>query len=248
MKTTPRFFWRDCPLKTKANAILPDEIARHVFVLRLKVGDLLTLFNGDNCEISAQIVEITKKNVAVEIQSIANVSRESPYKITLLQAILSADKMDFVIQKATELGVFQIQPIFLKRGVLKLNAERLKVREKHWQSVAVSACEQCGRNKIPKILPACDFQNAILNVAQNAENADSAKILFLPTAEKSLRSFNFPKNATILTGAEGGFDESEIKFALQNGFAPCRLGCRILRAETAPLAALSALNLLNGDF
>ena len=249
MKTIPRFFWLNFSFKKKEIATLPEAIANHaVRVLRLKIGDCITIFDGKNHEFSAKIASITKKTTTVEIQSVDTVSRESPVKITLLQAVLSADKMDFVIQKATELGVFQIQPIFLKRSVLKLSAERLTAREKHWQSVALSACEQCGRNKIPKILCACDFEKAILNLAQNAETADSAKILFLPNANKTLRDFKFPQNATILTGAEGGFDELEIKIALQNGFSPCRLGHRILRAETAPIAALAALNFLNGDF
>ena len=242
MKTMPRFFWRDCPLKNKVNAILPDEINKHMRVLRLKTGDWVQFFNGENTEISAKILAISKKSIHIEIQNIATISRESSSKITLLQSILSADKMDFVIQKATELGVFQIQPIFLKRAVLKLCTERLNAREKHWQSVAIAACEQCGRNQIPKILPACDFQNAVLNAC------DSAKILFLPNANKTLRDFKFPQNATILTGAEGGFDDSEIELALKNGFAPCRLGARILRTETAPIAAIAALNFLNGDF
>ena len=241
MKNLPRFFWRDFPL-TENSAILPDSLENHAArVLRLKIGDFLTLFNGENCERAAQISKISKKNVEIILGESRAISRESPVKITLCQPILSADKMDFVIQKSTELGVFAIAPIFCARGVLKLSGERLAARQNHWQSVAIAACEQCGRNKIPQILPALDFKNL-------PKNSTAAQIIFLPNAEKTLRDFAPAQEFQILTGAEGGFDDSEIESALQKGFSPCRLGTRILRAETAPLAALSILNFLSGEF
>ena len=244
MKSIPRFFWPNFHFTKNQIALLPDSIGLHaVRVLRLKTNDFLTFFNGSGCEFLAKIIRISGKKIEIEILQVVEKSVENSLLITLIVPILSGNKMDFLIQKATELGAFQIQPILCVRGVLKLSSERLKIRQQHWQSVAVSACEQCGRNQIPNILPTLNLHQALLKTPD-----DAAKILFLPNSHKTLRDVVFQKKICLLTGAEGGLDDSEIQSAKECGFVPCRLGARILRAETAPIAALAALNVLGGDF
>ncbi len=239
----PRFFWRDLPL-LENEFLLPDSIALHALrVLRLTKNDPLIFFDGSNQEFWGEIMEIQKKSARVKITKTLTISRESPFKTTLLVPVLGSEKMDYLLQKATELGVFAIQPTNCALGSVRLKEEQILARYQHWNAVLISACEQCGRNVLPKILPFLSFEKA-LNIAP----IDSLKTIFLPQGEKHLKDFPKPSSLFLLTGAEGGFSNEEILFAQKAGFIPTRLGERILRAETAPIAALSAAQTLWGDF
>ena len=213
-----------------------------VRVLRLKKGDTLILFNGIGGEYEAELVEIQKKRASVHISQFSDKACESPLPIILGQCISRGEKMDYTIQKAVELGVSEIVPLFSVRCGVKLNQERMEKRLRHWQSVIISACEQCGRNRIPILHKAQTLQ-------QWQQQLDtSLKLVLNPTASDSLHTLVKPeKNVALLIGPEGGLTESEISSAVQHGFTGIRLGPRILRTETAGLAAISIIQQLWGD-
>lgn len=242
---SPRFFC-DGPLGPGARLDLPEAVARHaVRVLRLPPGASLTLFDGRGGEYPASITSITKERVAVSITGWEDVERESPLHLTLVQAIQAADKMDYTIQKAVELGISAIQPVASKRSVVKLSGERQQKREAHWQSVAISACEQCGRNQVPPVAP---VQALDLWLAETGKALQGLKLMLAPGAAHSLHQLPPAGRVTLLIGAEGGLEPSEMKAAELAGFVPVSLGPRILRTETASLAALAAIQTLWGDF
>lgn len=248
---SPRFFC-DIPLGPGARFHLPEAVARHaVRVLRLPPGAAITLFDGRGGEYPATITQISKERVAVSIDGWEDRERESPLALTLVQAIQAAEKMDYTIQKAVELGVRHIQPVASKRSVVKLSGERQQKREAHWQAVAVSACEQCGRNQVPQLAPVMPLERWL---AESGRNLPGLKLMLAPGAPCSLRQLETdnqaqpPARITLLIGAEGGLEPGEILAAGQAGFIPVRLGPRILRTETAGLAALAAIQTLWGDF
>jgi 16S rRNA (uracil1498-N3)-methyltransferase len=213
-------------------------------VLRLRSGDPLTLFNGDGGEFDAKILRIDRATVAVRVGSHRAVDRESPLHITLVQGLAGAERMDWVVQKAVELGVAEIRPVAMARSIARLDASRAAKRETHWRSIAVSACEQCGRNRIPRVHALSSFEHWIAE-------ATSAKLrVFLaPDADAPLSALLRPEGPIeLLVGPEGGLTDEEADAALGAGCRAVRLGPRILRTETAPLAALSALNVLWGDW
>ena len=209
-------------------------------VLRLGAGDPLTLFDGRGGEYGARIVSAARSGITVEIGEHHARERESPLSITLVQGLSSSDRMDFIIQKAVELGVAAIQPVLTAKSVVRLSSERGAAKLAHWQRVAIAACEQCGRNRVPEI-------GAALPIAQYAPNDAAMKIVLSPLATKDLKQF-VQSPLTLAVGPEAGFDAAEEDLLAQKGFVPARLGPRILRTETAALAALAALNALQGDF
>jgi len=220
---------------------LPDEAAHHALrVLRLGDGDPLTLFDGRGGEYEARIATATRSGVGVEIGEHHARECESPLSITLVQGLSSSDRMDFIIQKAVELGVAAIQPLLTAKSVVRLSTDRAAAKLVHWQRVAIAACEQCGRNRIPGIA-------AALPIARYAPQEASVKIVLSPLATKGLKQFA-QSPLTLAVGPEAGFDAAEEKLLARKGFVPARLGPRILRTETAALAALAALNALRGDF
>lgn len=228
-------------LSAGAQLELPREASHHAArVLRLRIADTVTLFDGTGGEYEARIVSLARGAVVVTIGAHQPHERESPLSITLVQGIAGADRMDFIIQKAVELGVAAIQPVLASKSVVRLSAERGEARLAHWQRIAIAACEQCGRNRIPEILPA-------LPVAQYGPPREGAKVLLSPQAEKNLKQL-VQVPLVLAVGPEAGFDSSEEKLLAQRGFVPARLGPRVLRTETAALAALAALNALQGDF
>lgn len=240
----PRFYIAD-PLIPAALYSLPVTAAHHAArVLRLAVGDEVVLFNGSGNEWPATIQYIDKREVVVTVGETRMINRESPLTIILVQGISSGERMDYTLQKAVELGVTQIQPVACVRSVVKLTGERADKRREHWQNLVVAACEQCGRNVVPAVAA---VQPLATWLAQPV--APRHGILFSPAAVDTLHSLARPQtDITILAGPEGGFSADEYRAALQAGFTPVRLGPRVLRTETAALAALSAMQVLWGDF
>jgi len=246
--STPRFYCApgtSDKLALGATIKLPENAAIHATrALRLSLGDAAILFNGDGQDYSAELTFIKKNEVAAKIKAIKTVSNESPLSITLAQAISSGDRMDFTIQKAVEMGVTAIQPIASQRSVVKLSGERAEKRREHWQNVVISACEQSGRAIVPQVAPALSLANW-LAIAPKF----STKITLAPHATESLATLTKPAgDICLLIGAEGGLTEDEISLAALQGFTPVRLGARVLRTETAALAAIAAMQTLWGDF
>lgn len=244
----PRFHC-PAPLATGAEIELPPGAARHVQVLRLQPGDTLTLFNGEGGEFKATVLKMGRSDVLVRVGAHHATEREAPRAVHLLAGITANDRMDWLVEKATELGVASITPLVAERSVLKLKGERADKKIAHWQAVAVAACEQCGRNRVPVVHDAIDLAGwaRTRTGAASATEPGAAQRLLL-----SLRSGTAPllRAATptgpvlFLSGPEGGLSSAEEELALLHGFAPITLGPRVLRAETAPLAALAALTLL----
>ncbi len=219
-------------------------------VLRLKKGDPITLFNGFGGEFSAHIDTLTKSSTTVLIDSYQEIECESPLHIELAQAICVNEKMDWIIQKAVELGVTCIQPVMTHRSIVHLSDERSSKRLHHWQKIVISACEQCGRNRIPQVLPLTTLSQWLSHKKTNKSPSDLYLILSTTTTQ-SFRNISKPPanmNLSLVIGPEGGFTQEEEAAILHTGFVPIRLGQRILRTESAALAAVSALQILWGDY
>lgn len=241
--SAPRFYL-DQPLAPGARFSLPPGPARHaVRALRLAVDDAVILFNGQGGEYTARIERIQKDEVAVSVTGFAAIERESRLRVMLAQGISSGERMDYTLQKVVELGVAAIQPIAARRSVVKLAGERADRRVAHWQGVVASACEQCGRNQVPPVA-------APLTLAHWLGQHSGGRLLFLsPLAEARLTELPQPDAMDCLVaGPEGGFDADEIAALQAAGAIPVRLGPRVLRTETAALAALAAMQTLWGDF
>jgi len=241
----PRFYCPP-PLPFSGNFDLPPDVAHHASrVLRLREGDAVQIFDGLGNERHGVIAELGGKRVVVGNLIAVDSDRESPLKVLLAQALASSEKMDWVIQKATELGVAEIQPVDTERSVAKLSAERVEKRLEHWQQVAISACEQCGRNTLPQIHAPLD----IMVWLQQMQKTSDAKFILLPQGAASLHAQAKPQGrVALLIGAEGGFTQAESDSALRCGFIPVRMGARVMRTETAAIAGLAALQTLWGDF
>lgn len=229
-----------------ANIVLPAAAAHHLSrVLRATVGDEVTLF-GAGVEYAATITHIDRHGVTVKLAAGVAVSRESPLPCTLVQAISSGERMDYTLQKAVELGVQAIRPIYSERSVVRLDAKRTQTRLAHWRQVAASACEQCGRNEVPEVSAPVTMIDWFAHLV--APGADELRLLMSPRADRRLPDFAPPATVMLLAGPEGGFTDTEIDLAYERGFAGVCLGPRTLRTETAALAALAAINTLWGDF
>ncbi|HKC44747.1 MAG TPA: 16S rRNA (uracil(1498)-N(3))-methyltransferase [Burkholderiales bacterium] len=238
---TPRFYC-EASLSPGATIELPERAARHVAALRLAPGDAVVLFNGDGDEWAATLGRIEKRGVMASVRERRAVDRESPFEVHLAQGVCAGDRMDLVLQKATELGVASIQPLVTARSIVRLAAERRGRREAHWQNVTIAACEQCGRNRVPVVkasAPLADF----LAGATGA----GTRLLLAPEGETTIRALGARPPVMVLIGPEGGLAPEERELALATGFVAVRFGPRILRTETAPLAALAALQALYGD-
>jgi 16S rRNA (uracil1498-N3)-methyltransferase len=238
----------DAALAAGGTATLSASAAAHITrVLRLEVGAALRVFNGQGGEWDATVASIRKDTVTLAVGVHHAVERESPLQITLLQGIARGEKMDLILQKATELGVTRIVPLTMLRSTVKLDAATAQRKQEHWQGVIISACEQCGRNILPLLNAVSTFEHAVL-VSQGL------KVLLAPDAESlsmsALLAAAAPKarqQVTLLVGPEGGFDPRETAIAMAAGFQRCRLGPRVLRTETAGLAAIVALQTIAGD-
>ena len=230
-------------LSVGAELDLPDDAARHVAqVLRMRAGEALTLFDGAAGEYAAVIVEAGRRDVRVRIDRHDPVDRESRLDVTLAQCVSKGDRMDYTIQKAVELGVTRIVPLLSERSVVKLDAERWDKKLEHWRGVAVSACEQSGRTRVPEVAAVQKLD------AWLATPADGAlRLVLAPTASVSLRTLDAATKIALLIGPEGGLSDPEISAARHAGCVGIGLGPRVLRTETAGVATLAALQLLWGD-
>ncbi|HEY6897336.1 MAG TPA: 16S rRNA (uracil(1498)-N(3))-methyltransferase [Rhodocyclaceae bacterium] len=240
---TPRFHCPD-PLPPGGRVDLPQEAAHHAQrVLRLREGEDIILFDGCGGEWLARIDAYKPVPCATLLRHDPQ-DRQPPIQVTLVQGLPSGDKMDWVIQKAVELGVAAIQPVAARRSVVRLSGDKAERRGRHWQGVVVSACEQCGRNLVPMVAPLLDLPQYLATPAQDNES----RWVLLPDAPLALRDLPPPQGPlTLLIGPEGGLDEGEQLAAQAAGFTPVRFGPRILRTETAGPAALAAIMALWGD-
>ncbi|MBI5658722.1 MAG: 16S rRNA (uracil(1498)-N(3))-methyltransferase [Nitrosomonadales bacterium] len=241
----PRFYCPP-PLPGGTRFELPREAAQHAHrVLRLRVNDPVQVFDGEGGAFDARIDEIGGKRVVLHELQTCMAEAESPLRITLAQAMCGSEKMDWVVQKATELGVAEIRPVQAQRSVARLSSERAEKRVLHWRNVAIAACEQCGRNLLPQIHFPLEF-GAWLEAMRDAPGA---RLLLMPEGATALREQPQPQAAaTLLVGPEGGFSADEVRVAQRAGFTPIRLGANILRTETAAIAGIAALQTLWGDF
>jgi 16S rRNA (uracil1498-N3)-methyltransferase len=242
-------FYTNTPLNIGETIQLSASAAAHATrALRLNLDDEVIIFNGDGHDYGCTITSIEKNIVFVRVNQSQQLNNESPIKITLIQAISSGDRMDFTIQKAVELGVTLIQPITSQRSVVKLSNERAEKRIQHWQNIAISACEQSGRAVVPNVLAPLSLSQYF---AKNTKKEDESilKITLAPTATKDLKSLSQSSHhIQLLIGAEGGLSDDEILLSQRNGFEAITLGKRILRTETAGLAAIASMQTLWGDF
>lgn len=235
----PRFYC-PTPLATGLPLSLPAGAARHVQVLRMQPGDVITLFNGEGGEFDATVTRMGRSDVEVEVGAHHAVEREAARAVHLLAGITANERMDWLVEKATELGAASITPLVAERSVLKLKGERAEKKLAHWQGVAVAAAEQCGRNRVPTV-------HAAVTLAEWVKKAPPGErwVLSLSEGTQPLAQMQGPAAGlamapiTVLSGPEGGLSRTEEAAALAAGFVPVTLGPRVLRAETAPLAVLA---------
>ncbi|WP_436310230.1 16S rRNA (uracil(1498)-N(3))-methyltransferase [Variovorax sp. LjRoot130] len=240
---TPRFH---CAVTLAAGSALalPPGAARHVQVLRMQPGDALTLFDGSGGEYAATVERMGRSEVTVQVDNHIAVEREAPRAVHLAIGMPANERMDWLVEKATELGVASIQPLMTAHGVLRLAGERADKKRAHWEAIAIAACEQCGRNRLPLIHPVRALAGWI-----DAPPIDDAERFVLSLAEgtcdmreiRERASVTALRGACVLSGPEGGLSAAEEQDAIARGFAPLTLGPRVLRAETAALAALALL-------
>ena len=230
------------PLIAGAELSLNDSAVQHLGrALRMRPGDAITLFDGQGNEHQAELLELAKRSITVRVGERLERAVESPLQVELGQVISRGERMDYAIQKATELGVSRIVPLFSQRCEVKLPKERQAKRQLHWQQVAISACEQSGRTVVPEIA-------APQPLDQWLSSCDSQlKLVLHPDAERPLAERETPTSVALLIGPEGGLEDHEIDQARASGFESLQLGPRVLRTETAPVAALALLHYLWGD-
>jgi 16S rRNA (uracil1498-N3)-methyltransferase len=240
-RPAPRFFAPvDLPLGGEIR--LPDRAAHHLTVLRLRRGDAVTLFNGRGAEFTAELTRVSTGDALARVLSRQDSERESPLSIALAQGVSSGDRMDTTLQKATELGVSKVVPLACERSVVKLSGDRAEKRVAHWRNVVIAACEQCGRNRLPEVAQITDIEAFL-----DAPGGDELRLLLAPGAGQSLKQLSRPERVMLLVGPEGGLTAQEGGHAQRAGFVPIRFGPRVLRTETAPLAAIAAMQALWGD-
>ena len=238
-----------CPVPLASGQVLdlPSTAARHVQVLRMQPGHSLTLFNGEGGEFSAEVQHMGRSDVRVVVGEHRNVECEAECQVHLAVGMPANERMDWLVEKATELGVASIQPLMSERSVLRLSGERATKKVAHWQSIAVAACEQSGRNQVPPVHPVMTLVDWLRSASLQASTHNVRLLLSLQAQAQSLKDVGAPANATptftFLSGPEGGLSAGEEGLALAAGFALATLGPRVLRAETAPLAALATLTL-----
>lgn len=240
---TPRIYL-PVPLCTGTSVTLRDTPFHHVVrVLRLKPGAALTLFNGQGGEFRAVLTSVEQRNAAVSVEAFVDRETESPLEVLLAQGIAKGERMDYTLQKAVELGVNYILPLLTERSMVNLKGERLTRRLHHWRGIVAGACEQSGRNRLPTVLELIQLRTWLDSCAQQG-----ARLVLDPSAEQGLGTLTRPVGAvTLLIGPEGGLSPSEIAMSAAAGFTGIRLGPRIMRTETAGVAALAALQVLWGD-
>lgn len=242
MKTpAPRLF-APVDLSLGAEIGLTERAARHLMVLRLRNGDAITLFNGQGAEYAAELTRVAAGEALARVLSRHDSERESPLSIVLAQCVSGGDRMDMAVQKSTELGVSKIVPIASERSVVRLSSDRAERRVAHWRNVVIAACEQCGRNRIPEVTAITDISDFY-----DQETGTGLRLLLAPDTGRNLKQLPPPREAILLVGPEGGLTAREREDAERSGFTPVLFGPRVLRTETAPLAAIAAMQALWGD-
>ena len=234
----------DVELQTGRRLTVEGSAGNHISrVLRLRVGDALTLFNGQGGEYAGSIDEIRRDTVVVSILERRDVDRESPCQLTLAQGISRGERMDWVVQKATELGVWQIAPIFTERSIVQLDEKQASRKLQHWRSIAIAACEQSGRNRVPQITQPVGLYELL-----EKRTSSGTALLLSPGAPLRIADLaSTGTQITVLIGPEGGLADVEQQAAVKAGFTPVRLGPRVLRTETAAVCALTLLQQKFGD-
>lgn len=239
----PRFYV-DFALSPDSVVELPDNVVRHLNVLRVKNTEEIVLFNGNGQAYPALPEVLEKRRASVRILREEATDNESPLNITLVQAVSSAERMDFTLQKSVELGVAEIRPVISERCVVRLSGERAEKRVARWQEIVVSACEQSGRNIVPKVLPLTTYAQALQQLPQ-----ETTKLLMSLNRAQKLSDVQPQSDKVVfMVGPEGGWTEKEEQQAFDAGFQSVTLGKRVLRTETASLAAIAAMQTLWGDF
>lgn len=239
----PRFY---CPqdLTTGSCITLPDHVVHHLHVLRTAVDDRIVLFNGQGQEAEAILKSLEKRSATAEITAQIARDTELPYRITLAQALPEASKMDWIIEKAVELGAAAIQPLAAQRSVVKLTPERAAKRQQHWEGIIIAASEQSGRIRVAQLAEVTDLAR------WQAPSTSPTRLLLTPRATSNLTSwakFQSPQDITLIVGPEGGFNDQEEKLLTDRGAIPVSMGARILRTETAGMAAIAAINAIWGQ-
>ncbi|HFC8472248.1 TPA: 16S rRNA (uracil(1498)-N(3))-methyltransferase [Neisseria subflava] len=239
----PRFYV-DFALSPDSVVELPDDVVHHLNVLRVKNTEEIVLFNGNGKAYLALPEVLEKRRASVRILREEATDNESPLNITLVQAVSAAERMDFTLQKSVELGVAEIRPVISERCVVRLSGERAEKRVARWQEIVVSACEQSGRNIVPKVLPLTTYAQALQQLSQ-----ETTKLLMSLNRAQKLSDVR-PQSGKVvfMVGPEGGWTEKEEQQAFDAGFQSVTLGKRVLRTETASLAAIAAMQTLWGDF
>jgi 16S rRNA (uracil1498-N3)-methyltransferase len=237
----PRFYI-DAPLRAGSGCTLSEDAAHHaIHVLRLRAGEDIIVFNGDGGEFAARIASIQRLKIAVDLLQHRPIERESPLRLTLVQGVAAGEKMDNTLRKAVELGVAVVQPVLAARSVARPKGERAEGRRAHWQKVVIAACEQCGRNRVPEV-------HALIALSDYRPSASAMKILLSPLAQQPLSKLSLQgSDFVVAAGPEAGFTSEEEAALVSSGFVPALLGPRVLRTETAAVAALAALSALRGD-
>ncbi|SIS43153.1 16S rRNA (uracil(1498)-N(3))-methyltransferase [Neptunomonas antarctica] len=237
----PRFY-EPSDLSPGQTFSLSESVTQHISrVLRMKPAEQITLFNGQGSEFLCTLARVEKRHVEVTVIQEENLTRSSPLKVHIGQSISRGERMDYTIQKSTELGMSSMTPLFTERCEVRLNNDRQDKRTKHWQHIAISACEQSLRNELPVITPIQTLQEWLDNV-----DADLKLVLHHHT-EQPLGQLPRPESVALLIGPEGGLTETEVNAALAAGFKPVAFGPRVMRTETAPIAAQAVLQYLWGD-
>ena len=239
----PRFYLAD-DLQPGQNISLTENVIRHLQVLRLRVGEEITIFNGNGHSYPTRLLSLAKRQAVAEVLSEQTVDNESPLAISLIQAVSSGERMDFTLQKSVEMGVTEIFPVTSARSIVKLSGERAEKRQERWQEIVIAACEQCGRNRIPTVHP-------LLPLSQRLQQLPQSDVRLLmglhhPTSLKAIQPAS--QLIILMIGPEGGWSPEEEAAAFQTGFQSILLGKRVLRTETAALAAIAAMQTLWGDF
>ncbi|MBK0395082.1 16S rRNA (uracil(1498)-N(3))-methyltransferase [Kingella bonacorsii] len=238
----PRFYL-PAPLAPHTTFSLPDNIVRHIHVLRLNTGDNITLFNGTGSDFDATLQEIGKRHAECHITAQRQPENESALNITLVQAVSSGERMDFTLQKSVELGVRAIQPIISERCVVRLSGERADKRVQRWQDIVIAACEQSGRSIVPTVQPIVSFSDYLRQMPPELHLMMSLR------RATTLRDITpAPQTLRLMIGPEGGWTPAEEQAALAAGVQTITLGKRVLRTETAAMAAMAAMQVLWGDF
>jgi 16S rRNA (uracil1498-N3)-methyltransferase len=235
----------ETPLAAGKRIAVEGTAANHITrVLRLRAGDAITVFNGNGAEFAASVEAFRKDSVVVEVKEERAADRESPLPITLAQGISRGERMDWILQKATELGGSRIVPLITERSVVRLDAKQAQKKVQHWRGIAIAACEQCGRNRVPEIT----LPTPVLEFVSSACVPATTRFLLSPAADASIDRVSVgASGVTVLIGPEGGLTDAEQEVALRSGFIAVRMGPRVLRTETAAIAALTLLQHRFGD-